>query len=64
MHGVLRADSIAWSGSGGTLRGAALADGDFRSDGTPAFVHDAGVLARLANGTGTFARVAGSWRDF
>jgi len=67
MHGVLHAASLQWSdGAVGTatLRGAAIVEGDYTGNGEPDFVYDAAVLAALKTGTGSFARVAGSWRDF
>ena len=46
------------------LRGALLSAGDYRGDAAPAISHDADVLKRLGRQAGTFARVAGSWKDF
>jgi hypothetical protein len=67
MHGVLHAASLQWSDAAAataTLRGAAIVEGDYTGNGEPDFVYDAAVLAALKTGTGSFARVAGSWKDF
>jgi hypothetical protein len=67
MHGVLHATSLQWSDAAAgtaTLRGAAIVEGDYTGNGEPDFAYDAAVLAALKTGTGSFARVAGSWKDF
>jgi hypothetical protein len=67
IHGVVVTLAPAWDTSGtqdAEIRGALVALGDLRGDGTPTIVRDAGVLARLHDGVGHFVRVAGSWRDF
>jgi len=66
VHGVVAAGSLDWrdAPSGGLLQGAALVDGDYGGDAAADIVHDRRVLARLQNGTGSFARVNGSWKDF
>ena len=55
-----------WDNSGGgnaTITGAAVAEGDFQSTGTPNPTYDEQVLNRL-NALGRFARIPGSWKDF
>lgn len=66
LHGVVVAASIDWrdAAAGALLRGAAIAEGDYSGDAAADFVHDATLLARLTGGTGSFARVNGSWKDF
>jgi len=65
LHGVIYAGSIAWQGAaGGQLRGAAISESGFTADAAADLVHDAVVLASLKTGTGSFARIPGSWRDF
>lgn len=67
LHGVVYGQSLAWdhtSGSGALLRGAAIAEGDYRGDGAPELFRDAELLALLKGNTGSFVRVSGSWRDF
>ena len=67
VNGVLRGASLSWSrasGDGGSVHGAAIADTGYRGDGTPDFVYDAAILARLQTRSGSFARLSGSWRDF
>jgi hypothetical protein len=55
-----------WDNSGGgnaAITGAAIAEGEFHSTGTPNPTYDETVLNRL-NALGTFARIPGSWKDF
>jgi hypothetical protein len=55
-----------WDNSGGgnaNISGAAVAEGEFHSTGTPNPTYDETVLNRL-NALGTFARIPGSWKDF
>nr|MBP6778100.1 hypothetical protein [Piscinibacter sp.] len=68
LHGVLVSLAATWdttASADAEVRGAVIALGDVRGDGTPTIVRDAAVLARLHGGAvGHFVRVAGSWRDF
>jgi hypothetical protein len=67
LHGVLVTRTAAWDTSGSVdaeVRGAVVALGDVRGNGTPTIVRDAAVLAQLHGGVGHFVRVGGSWRDF
>jgi Tfp pilus assembly protein PilX len=67
FFGLLYSTAATWnngsSGSGGVLRGAAVAEGDFTASGEQVFQYDAFVLDQLATRTGVFTRVPGSWRD-
>lgn len=65
--GINDADSSAGSGTQAVrarIRGALLCASDYHGTGAPLIIHDLGVLQRLRLHAGTFARVAGSWRDF
>ncbi len=68
LHGVVVAGSLDWRdaalNTGALIRGAALVGGDYGGDAAADFVHDASLLARLQGGTGSFARINGSWKDF
>ena len=66
VHGVIVAAAIDWrdGAAGALIRGAAIAEGDYSGDAAADIVHDAPVLARLRGGSGSFARVNGSWKDF
>jgi hypothetical protein len=68
LHGVLVSLAATWDTTGSAdaeVRGAVVALGDVRGNGTPTIVRDPAVLARLhGGGVGHFVRVAGSWRDF
>ena len=68
LHGVVSAGSIDWRdaapSSGALIRGAAIAEGGYSGDAAADFVHDTAVLERLQRGSGSFARVNGSWKDF
>ena len=66
FHGLLHAGSVSWTSpaTGALLRGALLSEAGYGGDGTPALVYDRAVLATLQHASGSFVRVAGSWRDF
>ena len=66
VHGVVHGSRLTWNGAGAgaVVRGAALSEGGYEGDGAPDFVYDSGLLAALKTGTGSFARLPGSWRDF
>jgi hypothetical protein len=65
VYGVVYSGTDTWNNGNGSgiLQGAALANGNFQGGGSPNFVYDPHVLARLQLRTGTFARVPGSWSD-
>lgn len=67
IHGVIYGASLAWqdgSGAHGAVRGAAISESGYQGDASADFVYDSGVLSALMTGTGTFAVVPGSWKDF
>jgi hypothetical protein len=66
LRGVIAAASIDWrdGAAGALVQGAAVSDSDYSGDAAADIVHDATILARLQAGTGSFARVNGSWKDF
>ena len=67
VFGVLRlvAARLVWDGvfavSDGLL---SLSEGDYGGDAAADIGHDSAILARLQAGSGSFARVNGSWKDF
>ena len=66
LRGVVAAASIDWrdTAAGALVQGAAISAGDYSGDAAADVVHDAALLARLQTGSGSFARVNGSWKDF
>ncbi len=66
VHGVVYSASLSWNNTatGALLRGALITEGDVQGNGAPDLFYDAAVLAALKGSGGSFARVAGSWRDF
>ncbi|MBL8348572.1 MAG: pilus assembly PilX N-terminal domain-containing protein [Rubrivivax sp.] len=67
LHGVVYSRAAAWEleGGDGTLRGAAIAERNFAFDNdNPSVIYDRDVILRIQHLNGTFAKVAGSWRDF
>lgn len=66
LHGVLYAASLAWDNAsvGAFVRGALLSEGGYAGNGAPELFYDPAALDALRHGTGSFARVNGSWRDF
>jgi hypothetical protein len=67
VHGVVHAGSLDWRAAapgGAFVRGAVVVAGDARGDAAVDVVRDAAVLERLANASGSFVRVNGSWKDF
>lgn len=66
VHGVVYSRSANWDLRGdGTFRGAAIAERNFEfSSDDPSIIYDRDVILRLQFLTGSFVRVAGSWRDF
>jgi hypothetical protein len=66
LHGVVVAASIDWrdAAAGAFVRGAVLVEGDYGGDAAADIVHDSSLLAQLQHGSGSFARVNGSWKDF
>ncbi len=68
IHGAVYAASLRWDdaapGAGAAVHGAVLVERDVRGDATVAFVDDPAALSTLTRFSGSFARIAGSWRDF
>lgn len=67
VHGLVYARSVTWNddaGGAGWLRGALVTESDYEGNAAPDLHRDAAVLAALQRRTGSFVRVAGSWRDF
>ena len=66
VHGVVYAGAVAWSGSaaGAQVHGALISESDYGGDAAADLHRDAEVLTALRTRTGSFVRVAGSWRDF
>ncbi len=67
LHGVVYANGMAWNGhvaGGAQVRGALVSESGYAGDAAPDLYRDAEVLAALRQHTGSFVRVAGSWRDF
>jgi hypothetical protein len=65
IHGVIYTTSSAWADSAGaSINGAVLVEGDLQATGATQINHNAALLNALHDRTGSYARVAGSWRDF
>lgn len=66
VYGVVYSRDSTWQLQGnGTIRGAAIAERDFRfEDDDPTIIYDRSVILSLQHRAGSFVRVAGSWRDF
>jgi hypothetical protein len=66
MNGVVYSRAADWLLEGdGTLRGAAVAERNFRfEDDDPIITYDRDVILRIQRLNGSFAKVPGSWRDF
>jgi Tfp pilus assembly protein PilX len=67
IHGMLHAARVEWNDNGtgaGRVTGAVTSASDYSGNGAPDLVFDATVLQLLKTNSGSFARVAGSWKDF
>jgi Tfp pilus assembly protein PilX len=71
IHGLLHAARAEWNADGtgrGTsdsrVTGAVTSASDYSGNGASDLVFDAAVLQTLKANSGSFARVAGSWKDF
>jgi hypothetical protein len=69
IHGLLMLrPATGWdtgaSTQPGTIRGAVVVDGPVTGTSSLQVHYDGGVLANLRTASGTFFRVAGSWRDW
>jgi hypothetical protein len=64
VHGLVYTRNPQWTDSvGATVRGAVIAENDLNASGPTAIHHDAAMLQALQQRGGTYAPVAGSWRD-
>lgn len=64
IHGLVYMRHTQWTDTAGTtLRGAVVAEHDLQAHGPTTIHHDAAVLQTLQQRGGTYAPVAGSWRD-
>ncbi len=66
LNGLVYAGAIEWqdASAGAAIDGAAISEHDYIGNADADIVRDPIVLERLRSGTGTFARVSGSWKDF
>jgi hypothetical protein len=67
IHGLVYAKSLSWQDTAAgpaALHGAAMAEGSYQGNGSPDFIYSPAVLAAIKSRSGSFARVAGSWKDF
>ena len=67
VHGLLHAARVAWNSDAsgaGRVTGAVTSASDYSGSGAPDLVFDATTLQLLQTSSGSFARVAGSWKDF
>ena len=66
VNGLVFAANIDWrdAPTGAAIVGAALTPGGYSGDAAADLQHDARTLDRLHGGSGTYTRVAGSWKDF
>ena len=67
IHGLVQAASAQWdevAPGQALLRGGLISEAGFTGTGAPDLHYDAPLLAALKAGSGSFARVSGSWRDF
>jgi hypothetical protein len=64
IHGLVHAKSATWSDFGGAqVQGAVSVEAGLAGQGATRIAHDAAVLKRLRERSGTWARVPGSWSD-
>lgn len=67
VHGMLYAERVSWQGAssfGASLRGAIVSESSIAADAMPTLVRDSAALSALQHASGSFVRIAGSWRDF
>ena len=65
IHGLVYATHTSWvDTAGATLHGAVVLEGSLQASGNTQIHHHLAVLQALQQHTGSYARVAHSWRDF
>jgi hypothetical protein len=67
IFAVVYSTAITWDSTGGgnaLLQGAAISEGNYTGNGTPAYYYDPNVMARIRGVATSFIKVPGSWRDF
>jgi len=66
VHGAVHAATLDWRDGAGFafVHGSVVIAGDMRGNAAADIVRDAAILDRLANASGSFVRVNGSWKDF
>ena len=67
IHGLLHASRLEWNDNGtgaGRVLGAVTSASDYSGSGSPDLIFNAATLRLLKINSGSFARVAGSWKDF
>ncbi|MBL0730496.1 hypothetical protein [Piscinibacter sp. HJYY11] len=64
VHGLVYSRHPQWTDSvGSTVHGAVIVENDLQAHGNTTVHHNAAVLRALQQRSGTYAPVAGSWRD-
>lgn len=67
FHGMLHAARVQWNDDGrgtGRVTGAVTSASDYSGSGAPDLVFDAAALRLLQTNSGSYTRIAGSWKDF
>lgn len=66
VNGLVYAGAIRWDDATGdaVLAGAAVSESGYAGNAAADLVHDRATLAQLRAARGSYARVAGSWKDF
>jgi Tfp pilus assembly protein PilX len=65
IHGLVYGTHTSWADAAGTtILGAVVLEGALQASGSTQIHHHLAVLQALRQHTGSYARVAGSWRDF
>ncbi len=67
IHGLLHASKVEWSADStgaGRVTGAVTSSSHYGGNNAADLIFDAAVLQTLTTTSGSFARVAGSWKDF
>lgn len=66
VYGLVYSQAANWAinGGGGSINGAAIAEGTVSGTGTTDIIYRSDVLTRIRTTTGSFVKVPGSWKDF